>query len=65
MKGEIAITRADFNAAIETVMQRSMEDPHFEGHPEARMIYSMGGAVFAKEVMWVLFGDKEEDKTDE
>lgn len=63
MKDEITITRADFHTAIQTVMQRNMEDPHFEGHPEARMLYSLGGATFAREVMRVLFG--EEDKTDE
>ena len=63
MKDEITITRADFNTAIQMTMQKNMTDPHFEGHPEAGMLYSLGGATFAREVMKVLF--EEEDETDE
>lgn len=63
MKDEITITRADFNTAISATMQKNMKDPQFEGHLEAAMVYVMGGATFAREVMRVLFG--EEDKTDE
>ena len=63
MKDEVTITRADFHTAIQMTMQKNMEDPHFVGHPESAMLYSMGGAVFAREVMKILFG--EEDETDE
>ena len=63
MKNEVTITKDDFNAAISATMQNNMKDPHFEGHLESAMIYVMGGATFAREVMKILFG--EEDKTDE
>ena len=62
MRNEVTITRADFNAAIQKVVQKSIEDPNWEGNASSVMLYALGGSVFAKEVERVLF---EEDETDE
>lgn len=62
MKDEITITKADFDTAIKTMLQKNMEDPRFSEHPVGAFAYTMGGAVFAREVMMTLF---EEDKVDE
>lgn len=55
----IMVTEEDFDRAIMTNMANSIHDPHFEGHPEAAMMYSMGGVAFAKEVKNILFGKEE------
>lgn len=56
----ILISEEDFDRAIMKNLIKSIRDPHFEGHPDAAVMYSMGGAAFAKEVKIILFG-KEED----
>lgn len=63
MKDEITITKADFDTAIQMTMQKNMEDPHFKGHPEAALVYALGGATFAREVKRVLFEEEEEGDT--
>lgn len=55
----IMITEEDFNRAIKLNMAKSLRDPHFEGHTEAAMVYSLGGATFAREVKNILFGKEE------
>ena len=55
----IIITEEDFDQAIMTNMANSLRNPHFEDHPDAAMIYSLGGVAFAKEVKNILFGKEE------
>lgn len=55
----IMVTEEDFDRAVTMNMVRSIQDPHFEGHPDAAMMYSMGGVAFAKEVKNILFGKEE------
>lgn len=55
----IMITEEDFDQAIMANMARAVHDPHFEGHPDAAMMYSLGGVAFAKEVKNILFGKEE------
>ena len=55
----IMITKEDFDRAIMMTMAKNLQDPHFEGHPDAAMLYSMGGVAFAKEVKNILFGKEE------
>lgn len=51
----ILITKEDFNNAIQKNMEAQLRSPQFKGHTEAAMIYAMGGIVFAREVMNILF----------
>lgn len=55
----IMVTEEDFDRAITMNMVKSINDPHFEGHPETAMVYSMGGVAFAKQVKNILFGKEE------
>lgn len=55
----IMITEEDFDRVIMMNMTKNLQDPHFEGHPDAAMLYSMGGVTFAKEVKNILFGKEE------
>lgn len=57
----IMITEEDFDRAVMANMVKRLGDPHFEGHPDAAMLYSMGGVAFAKEVKNILFGREEDD----
>lgn len=59
MKNKITITKTDFELAIKTVIEKSMANPHFS-HPESTMLYTLGGSVFAREVMRILFGEEED-----
>lgn len=55
----IVITEEDFDRAIMMNMVKNLHDPHFEGHPDAAMVYSMGGVAFAREVKNILFNKEE------
>lgn len=55
----IMITEEDFDQAVMMNMAKNLHNPRFEGHPDAAMLYSMGGVVFAKEVKNILFGKEE------
>lgn len=55
----IMITEDDFDRAIMTNMTKNINNPSFEGHPDAALMFSMGGAAFAKEVKNILFGKEE------
>lgn len=55
----ITITEEDFDRAITTSMDNSLRDPRFEGNLSAAMMYTLGGAVFAREVKNTLFGKEE------
>lgn len=57
----VMVTEEDFDRAIMANMIKSLNDPHFDGHPDAAMMYVLGGMAFAKEVKRILFGKKEED----
>ena len=56
----VMITEEDFDRAISMALQNNLTDPHFKEHPEGALIFSMGGAIFAKEVKKILFGAEEE-----
>ena len=55
----IMITKEDFDRVIMTNMADNLHNPHFEGKPDAAMLYSLGGATFAREVRDILFGREE------
>ena len=55
----ILITEEDFDRAVMENTANSLHDPHFEGHPDAAMMYSLGGMAFANEVKRILFGKEE------
>lgn len=55
----ITITEEDFDRAVTMNMAKSFQDPHFKGNPDAAVVYSMGGIIFAKEVKNILFGKEE------
>lgn len=58
----VVITEEDFDRAIMTNMIRNLHNPHFEGHSDAAMIYSMGGVAFAREVKNILFREEQDNE---
>lgn len=55
----IMVTEEDFDRAIITNMANNLNNPRFEGHPDAATMYVLGGVAFAKEVKHILFGKEE------
>lgn len=55
----IMVTELDFDNAIMENMVKQITSQVFDGHPDAALMYTMGGMTFAKEVKNILFGRKQ------
>lgn len=55
----VMITEGDFERAIMQNVIVNLNDPHFEGNPDAAITFVMGGVAFAAEVKNILFGKGE------
>lgn len=56
------VTVEEFDAAVQQVIHNQVSDPKLEGL--GKLLISMTGAIFAKEVKEILFGKTEENKED-
>lgn len=56
------VTAEEFDAAVKQVIHNQVSDPKLEGL--GKLLISMTGAIFAKEVKEILFGKTEENKED-
>ena len=61
----ITITREDFHKAINEEMSRAMGSDSAKENPFGASLFFMGGMAFALGVMHRLFGDIEDDETEE
>lgn len=57
----IMVTEVDFDHAIMENMIKQINNPTFNGRPDAAMLYTMGDMAFAKEVKNILFGREQEN----
>jgi hypothetical protein len=55
----VLITGEDFDRAISEVLHNNLTDPRHLEHPEGALAFSLGGAVFAREVKEILFRGEE------
>lgn len=57
--GEILINRAEFNEAVDKVMEKQMKDPKLTGM--AALVVTLNGVAFAREMKKILFGEKDQE----
>ena len=56
----IMISEEDFDKAISITLNSNLTNPNAKEHPEGALVFSLGGAIFAREVKKILFGTEEE-----